>query len=185
MPKRLEFINVVDVEATCWDRDDPLAGTSEIIQVGIAQLDLNDLKVGLHERIYVKPVRSKISEFCSKLTGITQFEVDSKGMDFQATCEIIEGSYDTLGLPWASYGDYDRNQFDRNCKMRNARYPFGSRHINVKTLLAASLGWKSEVGLEVALDEMGMTMEGRLHDGLDDAKNIARLLASIFGKVRT
>jgi inhibitor of KinA sporulation pathway (predicted exonuclease) len=182
--KKLGFINVVDVEATCWERDDPKSGQNEIIQVGIAQLDLGDLAISRQDRIYVKPTKSSLSEFCTKLTGITQFEVDSKGTDFQVMCEILESAYDSRNLPWASYGDYDRNQFDRNCKARSVKYPFGSRHTNVKTLLAASLGWEQELGMDLALDEMGMKLDGRHHDGLDDARNIARLLAAIFKKVR-
>ena len=48
-------------------------------------------------------------------------------------------------------------------------YPFGNTYINIKTLLVLMQQWESEVGMLVALEKRGLTLEGTLHRGIDDA----------------
>ena len=50
------------------------------------------------------------------------------------------------------------------------------QHLNVKQLFARKFGHR--VGLQRALDLRGLTFAGRLHSGIDDAKNVARLVAA-------
>ena len=63
---------VVDVEATCWQSRQPPPGEqSEIIEIGLCPLDLDCLEPGPVHSILVRPQRSQISPFCTRLTSIT------------------------------------------------------------------------------------------------------------------
>ena len=61
------------------------------------------------------PVRSKVSEFCTRLTTLTQEQVDG-GVSFEQACGQLRKAYRTRDRAWASYGDYDRRQFERQCQ---------------------------------------------------------------------
>jgi inhibitor of KinA sporulation pathway (predicted exonuclease) len=88
--------------------------------------------------------------------------------------------FKTKERAWASYGDYDRGMFERQCKRQEVKYPFSAGHINVKTLLAAIYGLKHETGLSKALKLLGVPLEGTHHRGVDDAWNIAGVLSRII-----
>jgi inhibitor of KinA sporulation pathway (predicted exonuclease) len=40
--------------------------------------------------------------------------------------------------------------------------------------------WESEVGMTTALEKLGLPLEGTLHRGVDDAWNIAKILAKLL-----
>jgi inhibitor of KinA sporulation pathway (predicted exonuclease) len=189
MKKPVDIINVVDVESTCWNGDPPQGQKSEIIEIGICSLVLGgsngspfDLLKSDSRSIMVKPQWSTVSPFCTELTTITQEMVD-KGLTFLAACDVLREQYKSKDRIWASYGDYDRVQFERCCARYGASaYPFGSRHINVKTLIAVVERWDSEVGMDEALRRLKLPMVGTHHRGSDDASNIASILAYILAK---
>jgi len=85
---------------------------------------------------------------------------------------------------FASFGDYDRQQFERNCAAFGLGYPFGSTHLNVKSLAAVAYGWSREVGMSEALKRAGLPLEGTHHRGGDDAWNIAGLLCQVLRRIR-
>ncbi|MGB3695649.1 MAG: hypothetical protein WA999_23305, partial [Spirulinaceae cyanobacterium] len=60
------------------------------------------------------------------------------------------------------------------------KYPFGTRHINVKTLLALQRRLAKEVGMAQALEILDLPLQGTHHRGVDDAGNIARILAKLL-----
>ena len=66
-----DLLNVIDVEATCWDGPTPPGQTNEIIEVGICVLNIRTLERVERRHIMVRPERSEISAFCAELTGIT------------------------------------------------------------------------------------------------------------------
>jgi len=176
MSKQLDQIVVVDIEATCWaskqERGDQ---QMEIIEVGICVLDVKTGKRVKKESIIVKPVNSTVSEYCTELTSLTQEDVD-KGISFEEACAHITKTYGRKRT-WASWGDYDRRQFERECKSKGVKYPFGITHLNVKNLFALREILPREVGMEAALKYLGEELEGIHHRGIDDANNIALILS--------
>lgn len=72
----MSLINVVDVEATCWDGQPPPGQVSEIIEIGLTVVDLDQGDRLAKHRILVRPQRSRVSAFCTELTSLTQEEVD-------------------------------------------------------------------------------------------------------------
>ncbi|MGB0386799.1 MAG: exonuclease domain-containing protein [Ardenticatenaceae bacterium] len=181
MAKALDQILVIDIEATCWEGKPPAGEESEIIEVGICTVDLGSRRRLEKRSILVRPERSRVSPFCTKLTTLTQEEVE-KGISFTEACSILKKEYAAKKRVWASYGDYDRRQFERQCRARNIGYPFGPTHLNVKNLFALMHQQQREVGLSKALDLLGLPLEGIHHRGHDDAWNIANLLCTLLSK---
>ena len=179
----LDLLLVIDIEATCWEGEPPTGQENEIIEIGICTLDVATGQRREKRSLLVKPERSQVSPFCTQLTTLTQEQVD-QGMSFMDACKILQDEYLSRERIWASYGDYDRAQFERQCRTRQMAYPFGSRHINIKTLFAVCYGLSHEVGMARALDVAGLTLEGTHHRGDDDAWNIAALVSRFMLKVR-
>src|SRR4051794_35326200 len=108
------FVNVVDVEATCWTGAPPRGETNEIIEIGVCVLDTTDWSRVQRRSILVRPRRSRVSAFCTELTSLTQEEVDT-GLDFADACALVRDEFRGRFRTWASWGDYDRRQFERQC----------------------------------------------------------------------
>lgn len=181
MAKLLDKILVIDVEATCWESKPPPGQESEIIEIGICVLDVRLGKRVDKRSILVRPERSRVSPFCTKLTTLTQEQVDT-GITFREACRILKKEYMSKKRVWASYGDYDRRKFERECASKKISYPFGPTHINVKNLFALKYRLQREPGMAQALKEAGLSLEGVHHRGGDDAWNIANLLCQILWK---
>ena len=179
MARRLDKIVVVDVEATCWDGRPPNGQFNDIIEIGITLMDVRSLDIDKPESIIVKPTNSQISSFCTELTTLTQQQVD-QGIAFSAACKKLEKDYDTRNRVWASWGDYDRVQFGKQCDRERIYYPFGRSHINVKNLFALKNAFRKAGSVMRAMDFLDFQFEGTLHRGVDDAWNIARILRHIF-----
>lgn len=70
--KTTNQILIVDLEATCWENDRiPTGQKVDIIEIGICELNITTQAISKKQGIYVIPERSKISKFCTDLTGIT------------------------------------------------------------------------------------------------------------------
>ena len=182
MAKRLDKIVVVDVESTCWENAPPYDEVSEIIEVGVCLLDMQGVVdwVQSPQGILVRPQHSRVSDYCTSLTTLTQGQLEMEGISFSAACQKLTlPPYLSRQRVWASYGDYDRRQFERTCQLYTIPYPFGPTHLNVKALFALRRGLSREVGLVEALAMSGFFFVGTHHRGVDDAQNVARLLATL------
>ena len=179
MARRLDSILVIDIEATCWEDEPPQGQTSDIIEIGLCELDVQTGDRKSLRSIFVKPQRSLLSEFCVQLTTITPDMLEG-ALSFSDACLILQTEYYSQQRTWASYGDYDRMQFIRQCQEMDIPYPFGPSHINVKNLLALQHRLKREISLAKAMDLLGLAFEGRLHRGVDDAWNIAVVLQRVL-----
>ncbi|EFE72617.1 conserved hypothetical protein [Streptomyces viridosporus ATCC 14672] len=132
-------------------------------------------------RLLVRPARSEVSPLCTELTGLTQADVD-QGLPFTKACRALAAKHHTGLIPWASWGDYDRNQFTRQCRHTGTQYPFNHRHTNVKAAFTTSYGLRRRPGMPRAPTVAGLPLEGRHHRGDDDAWNIAALVLDLMGR---
>lgn len=183
MPTRLDLILVVDVESTCWEKNPPAGEASDIIEIGVTTLDFATLQRVEKRTLMVKPARSKVSEFCTKLTTITPEMVANAGSLADA-CATLRTELKSRDRLWASWGNYDRKQFQENCDALGAPYPFGSDHLNAKSLYSLLRGKQRSPGMAEALDVLGIPLEGTHHRGGDDAWNIAAALAALLKPAR-
>jgi inhibitor of KinA sporulation pathway (predicted exonuclease) len=166
----LDKILVIDLESTCWGADPPPGHEHEIIEIGLCLLDVATGERGENPSILIRPERSTVSEYCTQLTTLTPQEVET-GISLAEACQILRNEYLSERRIWASYGDYDRRQFKRQCRERGLDSPFGDSHINVKSLFALAYNLPQEVGLDQAMALMDWPLEGVHHRGDDDAWN--------------
>jgi inhibitor of KinA sporulation pathway (predicted exonuclease) len=97
---------------------------------------------------------------------------------------LLQQQYSSKNRVWASYGDYDRRQFEQQCRSFQVNYPFGPTHINVKNFFAIAHQLPKEVGMAKALEILQLPLEGTHHRAGDDAWNIARIFAELLLKLR-
>ncbi|AWH84886.1 DNA polymerase III [Flavobacterium album] len=180
MAKKLDKILVVDIEATCWDGPNPPGMENDIIEIGVCLLDVHTGEISDNRGIIVTPERSDVSAFCTELTTITPEMVNEQGIPFKEACTILKNEYLSQSRAWASFGAYDQKQFQRQCSALNIGYPFGPSHINVKTLFALKHKLGHEQGMAGAMALLEIPLEGTHHRGVDDAKNIAKILRRIL-----
>ncbi len=182
MARSIDVILVVDVESTCWEQKPPKGQTSEIIEIGLCPIDVESLTRLEKRSILVKPVLSEISPFCTELTTLTP-EMFASAPSLADAVRTLKDEYRSKDRLWASWGDYDRRQFERVCEALGVSNPFGTSHLNVKSLFAAAVN-RNEMGLGGACKHLGMKMEGTHHRGDDDAWNIAGILCQLLKGMR-
>jgi inhibitor of KinA sporulation pathway (predicted exonuclease) len=174
--KTTDKIIIIDLEATCWQGEIPKGQVNEIIEIGICELDTVSGRITKNKGILVKPEYSKVSPFCTELTTITKELLDKEGVSFEDAIDMLHQDYQADQYTWASYGQYDLNMLKKQCAFRKLDYPMGSHHINVKELFGEVKGLKKTVGMNGALEILKIPLEGTHHRGVDDAKNIAKIL---------
>lgn len=177
-----DVIAIIDLEATCTD-DPSLNGifVNEIIEIGLIVWDKKENNFDEYQ-IYVKPTTSEITEFCTKLTGITDEIVQKDGLSFERAMIQLDHILKTYpGLKtWISYGDYDRNQISCQCCCEIVENPMKIyNHINIKKVAATFSGKKNKFGLGDILKHYGLEFIGNQHCGVDDAYNIALLTSKL------
>src|SRR5690554_4338728 len=78
---------------------------------------------------------------------------------------------------WCSWGNYDRHHIQAESEAHGIAPRFLScPHLNLKRIWRRSTGQKKKTGLASALAFHNLAFEGRPHRGVDDARNIVRLL---------
>ena len=176
-----QHLLVIDLEASCWKGNAPSGQFNEIIEIGICKVDYKTKEVLEKESIIVKNKKSEISYFCTELTTLTQEYIDEHGVDFSEACEILKKKYKSKNTIWFSWGQYDKNQFKKNCELYNVENPFNNDlHYNIKRLFAIKHGLKNELGVSNGLEHLGMKFDGTPHRGDDDSMNISKLLKNVF-----
>lgn len=179
---RYDKLLIVDLEATCWEtREESAKNTSEIIEIGIVRLDLNTGKIEKSEGIIVQPYFSKVSPFCTKLTTLTQADVD-KGITFDKAYDKLVDEYDSKNTPWTSFGAYDKKMLERQSQAWEAQSPMSEHHVNVKLLIALLSKNHKAVGMERVLKDLNIPLVGTHHRGIDDALNITKIFQRIVLK---
>lgn len=168
---------VVDLEATCADDGTIPSGEMEIIEIGAVMWSRRVLASVSELQTFVRPIRHpRLTPFCSQLTHIAQGAVDAAPAFPEALGRLrawMDG-FDTAIL--CSWGDYDRWQLQQDCQFHGVAYPFGDAHLNLKRVVADILSSRKPMGLRTALRRVGLTFQGTHHRGIDDARNIARVL---------
>ena len=168
---------VIDIEATCWEHLTPPYPKSDIIEIGITSIAMPDKEVLDSRSIIVIPTNSEISEFCTELTTLTPEYVAKNGIPFEDAIRILRNEYKVHRNMWASWGDFDKNNFCDQCKKETIRYPFNNIHLNVKALFAWRYGFNCSVSK--AATYMGMQFEGTKHRGIWDSLMIAKMLMDL------
>ena len=102
--------------------------------------------------------------------------VERDGISLREACQKLEERYQSKKLTWASYGAYDRTMLIEQCTRFGVAYPMSRQHINVKVLFSDVYKLGKSIGMPGALRMLSLPLEGTHHRGIDDAKNIAKIL---------
>lgn len=183
------YLCVLDFEATCWDSGEN-KDQMEIIEFPSVLYKINETKntcefVSEFAK-YVKPtINPTLSKFCTELTGITQKQVDSADTVDKVYKEHIAwlDANIPIGANFviATCGHWDlRTQLVRECtkkKLKTSKYY--SNYINVKDEFEYFYKTKAG-GMPQMLKYLSLPLEGRHHSGIDDSRNIAKIMLSII-----
>jgi 3'-5' exoribonuclease 1 len=190
--KKMKNIFTVDLESTCFNKKEPNSIPndffSEIIEIGANLLNTKTFEISNEMSIFVKPTLFPIlSPYCIDLTTITQEMVDNSLL-LQESFHLIHEAFNPVTMAFASWGDYDNNQFGRSCKKFNLIHPLGEHHINLRKEHAKHYANnpsfrkikmrdpKKGIGMQRALKEFHhFPLEGTHHRGVDDARNISKI----------
>jgi len=171
---------VIDLEATCDQRGFPRKDM-EIIEIGAVLVDGESLSVRGEFQTFVQPVvRRELTPFCRELTSITQADVDSAPRFPEALRQLAE--WMPAKHTFGSWGAYDRGQFEQDAARHGLSLPFVGEHLNIKRAFAAAVRGRP-MGMKRALRVAGLPLQGTHHRGIDDARNIAKLLPFALGRV--
>jgi 3'-5' exoribonuclease 1 len=173
---------VIDLEATCDDGGLVPKREMEIIEIGAVLVDHTTFEPIAEFQSFVRPVRHPtLTPFCRTLTSITQAEVDA-APKFPVVLAALREFVESHGRPlFCSWGNYDRGQFGLDAAYHRVQLPFGTDHLNIKQAFSDALGTSKRFGMAGALRKLGLPLEGTHHRGIDDARNIARILPYAIG----
>lgn len=189
-PESIQHYLVVDFEATCCDlRAPPLSvprEEMEIIEIGAVLVDAATLQPQAEFQSFVRPVRHpRLTAFCTQLTSIRQQDLDAAPGFVEMAAALGDWlRSERRGPLWfCSWGDFDRAQWQQDCAYHRIDDAIAAPHRDLKTLFLQRQGLERCV-LERAMRLAGLRFAGTQHRGIDDARNIARLLPWIFGDAR-
>lgn len=182
-----DYFVVVDFEATC--EKDTLIYPQEIIEFPSVLVDAATGRLDSAFRRYVRPRHHPVlTDFCRELTGIRQEDVDA-GVDLgealrahDAWLQAATGGKKGGSFAVVTWGDWDcRTMLESECSFKDLAKPaYFDRWINLRVPFEAAFGGGGRTALQEAVRAAGLEWEGRLHCGLDDARNTARLLAELM-----
>ncbi|MCB9592475.1 MAG: exonuclease domain-containing protein [Sandaracinaceae bacterium] len=188
----LTHLVVLDFEATCDDVDPPRP--QEIIELPSVLLSTADWSVVDEFESFVRPVHHpKLTAFCTELTSIEQAQVDGAPI-FADVLEAHLAWLRSHGLPTegelpyalVTCGDWDLQTMlpaqlaAMDPPMRWVPAPY-RRWINVKVPFRRWTPKKVPAGMVRMLEALGIELEGRHHRGIDDSRNIAKIVRALVG----
>jgi inhibitor of KinA sporulation pathway (predicted exonuclease) len=174
---------VVDLEATCSDDGSISESQMEIVEFGCVWLN-SMLDIIDTFQTFVSPSQTPVTEFCTRLTGITQEQVNS-APTFPVAALALQKfvqKYQTSESMWLSWGAWDARQMARESLEHGVENPIQLPHQNAKRLFAKVQNLGKQLGMAKSLHLTGLGVEGVHHRALDDAMNIARLLPWVLGE---
>ncbi|CAF0915144.1 unnamed protein product [Adineta ricciae] len=183
-----QFLAVIDFEATCVARPlDPYI--QEIIEFPIVLIDVSQQSIIDTFHSYCRPVLQPIlSDYCKQLTGITQEQVNH-APTFTEVFANVEKWLNERNLILDSKeiclfitdGPADFNKYLRKqCEISQIKYPtWASQWLNVKQTFR-NFYFVTPGRIKNMLDSLQLQFDGNLHSGLDDAKNIAKIVIQLI-----
>lgn len=177
-----DYYLVLDLEATCCDKGSIKRHEMEIIEIGAVMVEAENLAVIDEFQTFIKPIRHPVlTEFCTSLTSIAQAQVDLAPSYPEASDRLKQWLSNYSNAVFGSWGDYDRNQFKQDSKFHKVPFPIAYPHVNLKPLFTITQDLPKRYGMAEALQVANIPLEGTHHRGIDDARNIAKLLPYILG----
>ena len=178
------FYLILDFEATC-ERDDR-RWPNEIIEFPAQLIESETLQIVDEFREFVRPTeKPQLTAFCTELTGIKQKDIaTSDTLDvvlgrFQQWLSGHVGPNPRAVLP-VTCGDWDlQRMLPGETRRKHLQYPAVLKGwCNIKQPFAELMGHKGR-GMADMLRALHLKLIGRHHSGIDDTRNIGRILVEL------
>ena len=181
-----DYLLVLDFEATC---DDQIKlRPQEIIELPVIKVNATTLESESVFHSYVRPTAHPVlTPFCTDLTGITQGMVEGKPTLKEVMAQLESWLEENKLLDpsvrfcFVTCGDWDlKTMLPGQCKYFQIERPiYLCSWINIKRVFEA-VTRKKATEMPGMLQALGLQLEGRHHSGIDDAKNIAKILKALI-----
>jgi len=170
---------IFDLEASCW-LGRPPHGLNEVIEIGAVKVNDYNEVVSIFSKFIKPTVNPILSDFCKRLTSISQEDVD-KTRTFPF---IIQDFMDWIGIEedfvLISWGKYDKQQLIQDCELHKLETEWLEYHFNLKPAYRALKDLKDEPGLKKAVKLEGFEFTGIHHRAISDAENTAKIFIKYF-----
>ena len=181
---------VLDFEATC-DNNPAASGFNpskqEIIEFPVALISLSEKQIIDRFDRMVRPVlQPQLTEFCTELTSIEQWEVEKAQPIEEVAAEFEKwtGERDlNEGNSLAvTCGDWDlKTMWPLEAINKNMSTPAVlERWCNLKLPVTDFLGIRPRIGMMGMLRALEIEHEGRHHRGKDDVTNLAKIVIHLL-----
>jgi inhibitor of KinA sporulation pathway (predicted exonuclease) len=185
---QVDYYLVLDFEANN-DRDSRYV-VKEIIEFPVIKVNSRTLQTESEFHTYVQPTAyPRIDPFITELCGITQDKVDGKPelpvvlVQFDAWMKSEGLLKEGVKSCFVTCGDWDlKTALPTNCDYLKLGYPdYLKRWINIKSCFETTMK-KRAGGMEGMLRDLGLRLDGRHHSGIDDSRNIAKILCELASR---
>ncbi|PIR82618.1 hypothetical protein COU20_01500 [Candidatus Kaiserbacteria bacterium CG10_big_fil_rev_8_21_14_0_10_59_10] len=174
-----EFI-LFDFEYTAWEKSDERNWSGpgehrEIIQIGAIKVSATTLSETDSLLDYVRPEKNpELSDFIIQLTGITQTDIESRGIPFSQALKKLE---EFIGGLRAYCWGRDIEVLKENCELLQVSTSLSSDHLtNLRPLMAPIF---LNLGVDIDAYSSGTLIQAfedepllKAHDALNDMRNL-------------
>lgn len=177
-----EYVCVLDFEATCEDA--VIYFDNEVIEFPSVLLKLSDDKQSYNIisefQHFCKPlINSKLTKFCTNLTGITQEQINNGSCFPIVLKEHHKWLVDNIGLEQVTFitvGSWDlKTMMVNECKKWGLVPPtMYMSYVNL-TVPFRDFYKCSARGMKGMLEFLKIELEGKHHSGIDDCRNTAKI----------
>ena len=182
-----QYVCVLDFEATCWDGTDD----HEIIEFPSVLWRWTTAPTTFQLvdsiQLFVRPTHNPtVSAFCEGLTGISQAQVDA-GITLESALAQhhawLRGHVpDTSNVKFVTCGDWDiKTMLPRDMQANKLPYPASvyKNWVNVKQLFDHVTKSRKSMSMVRMLGALDLQLEGRHHSGIDDCRNISKIVRKL------
>ncbi|MEZ9488623.1 3'-5' exonuclease [Vibrio breoganii] len=167
-----------DLEMCCWNENGK-GITGEIIEIGLAEIDLAKQEIVKRAQYYVKPEKDEVSPFCTQLTGISARKIEKQGRPLEDVMKSMIKNFGGANKIYASWGR-DDIIFRNECKDKGIDFPF-VEFVNLATSYRMQHRLREKrIGHRAAQEALNIEWEGRQHSGYTDAYNLAKLALAML-----
>ena len=185
--ERVDYFLVLDFEGAFID-DEGSPNVTEVIEFSVLKINATTLRTESEFHTYVQPIiHPRLNSKCTEITGITQGMVDGKPI-LPDVLKQLDDWMKSEGLLspkvkfiFVTCGDWDlKSCISTNCDYLKLEYQdYLKRWINIKTYFGDLMG-KKGFGMKSMLEDLGLSLDGRHHSGIDDCRNIAKILVTLI-----
>ena len=166
---------VFDLEATCWEYDNP-GLVQETIEIGAVKVNRYGEIEDTFSRFIQPIIHPYLSPFCLKLTNIDQSIINGAEKfnrvveDFQNWIDIYDGEYQLC-----SWGKFDKTQLIQDSELHRLEHDWLAPHVNMKKQYARIKGFNKPIGLRAAVKRERFEFTGTPHRAIADAENTCKI----------